>query len=116
MAAYRDFPNAREDMLEGRFVMGYLLQFHAVKKVYAGAEVEQSADEGTGDERIFAIPEVIDDLLDEFRWDTKLHCVLVYFWMLPSAARTEYFVVSSTEPSMLRKGGFENNTDILFMQ
>ncbi len=72
MAAYRDFPNAREDMLEGRFVKGYLLQFHAVKKVYAGAEVEQSADEGTGDERIFAIPEVIDDLLDEFRWDTKL--------------------------------------------
>ncbi len=88
-----------------------------MKKVYTGGEVKQSADEGTGDECVFAIPEVIDDLLDEFRWDTKLHCVLVYWWILPSATRTDNFVVvSSTESSMLRKGGLENDTDILFMQ
>ena len=56
-----------------------MIQLDAMKKVYAGADGEQSADKRTSEECVFVIPEVIDDLLDELRWDDKLHCMSVGF-------------------------------------
>ncbi len=49
------------------------------KRCTAGADVEQSGDEGTSDERVFVIPEVINDFVDEFRWDTRLRCASAGF-------------------------------------
>ncbi len=76
---YRDFLDVREDFLRGRLIVRRVLQLDAMKKVYAGADVEQSTDKRTGEERVFVIPEVINDFVDEFRWDIRLYCVSAGF-------------------------------------
>ncbi len=67
----------------GRLIIGRVLQLDAMKNVYAGPEVKQSADKGTCDKRVFVIPELINDFVDKFRRDTKLHCMSLtaYFWI-----------------------------------
>ena len=77
--AYRDFLEVRKDFLRARLIVRRVLQLDATKKVYASTDAEQSADERTGDERVFVIPEVINDFVDEFRWDIRLYCVSTSF-------------------------------------
>lgn len=67
--SYREFLNVWKDILGGRLIVGRVIQLNAKKKVYVGTEVERSADEGTGNKCVFAIPEAFNYFVDEFRWD-----------------------------------------------
>ncbi len=57
----------RKDIFKGRLVVGRVLQLDAAKRCTWGTEVESSVDKRIGDERVFVIAEVIDEIINSGR-------------------------------------------------